>query len=202
MGRRQVGELQPSELVVTILISNLASRPMEDRSLPLSIGILPIITLVCLEVFMSYVLKNSPKMRKHICGSPQVIIRNGKIDQKVMKELRFSVDDLMEELRINSIFDFTEVDCAIVETTGELSVFKKYKYQEVQNGDIGNKEDPTSCPSFIVVNNGKINSDGLKMCEKNEKFINKQLKKSKTDIQNVLVMMCDKNGKYTLVEKE
>lgn len=202
MGRRQVGELQPSELVVTILISNLASRPMEDRSLPLSIGILPIITLVCLEVFMSYALKNSPKFRKHICGSPQVIIRNGKIDQKVMKELRFSVDDLMEELRINSIFDFTEVDCAIVETTGELSVFKKYKYQEVQNGDLGNCEDKTSCPAFVVVNNGCLNNEGIKMCEKDKQFINKKLKKEKIELTNVLVMLCDKTGKYTIVEKE
>ncbi|MBQ7799983.1 MAG: DUF421 domain-containing protein [Oscillospiraceae bacterium] len=123
MGRRQVGELQPSELVVTMLISNLASQPMEDRSLPLTIGIIPIITLVCLEVFTSYILKNSPFLRKTICGSPQVIIRDGKIDQKVMKELRFSVDDLVEELRLNNVFDFSEVDCAIVETTGELSVF-------------------------------------------------------------------------------
>ncbi len=202
MGRRQVGELQPSELVVTMLISNLASQPMEDRSLPLTIGIIPIITLVCLEVFTSYLLKNSPFLRKTICGSPQVIIRDGKIDQKVMKELRFSVDDLVEELRLNNVFDFTEVDCAIVETTGELSVFKKYKYQEVQNGDIGKNEDKTSVPSFIVVNNGKFNRDGLNYSGKNEKFISKVLKKNKTEIKNVLVMICDKNGKFTIVEKE
>ncbi len=202
MGRRQVGELQPSELVVTMLISNLASQPMEDRSLPLTIGIIPIITLVCLEVFTSYILKNSPFLRKTICGSPQVIIRDGKIDQKVMKELRFSVDDLVEELRLNNVFDFTEVDCAIVETTGELSVFKKYKYQEVQNGDIGKTEDKTSVPSFIVVNNGKFNRDGLSYSGKTEKFIIKALKKNKTDIKKVLVMICDKNGKFTIVEKE
>jgi len=202
MGRRQVGELQPSELVVTILISNLASRPMEDRSLPLSIGIIPIITLVCLEVFMSYVLKNSPTLRKHICGSPQIIIHDGKIDQKVMKELRFSVDDLMEELRLNNVFDFTEVDCAIVETTGELSVFKKYEFQEVQNRDMGRTSDPTSCPSYIVINNGTFNSSGIALCGKDEKFFYKQLKKKKTDIKKVLVMICDKNGKYTIVEKE
>ena len=202
MGRRQVGELQPSELVVTMLISNLASQPMEDRSLPLTIGVIPIITLVCLEVFTSYVLKNSPFLRKTICGSPQVIIRDGKIDQKVMKELRFSVDDLVEELRLNNVFDFSEVDCAIVETTGELSVFKKYKYQEVQNGDIGKNEDKTSVPSFIVVNNGKFNEDGLRYCGKNKNFISKSLKKNKTDIKKVLVMICDKNGKFTIVEKE
>ena len=202
MGRRQVGELQPSELVVTMLISNLASQPMEDRSLPLTIGIIPIITLVCLEVFTSYLLKNSPFLRKTICGSPQVIIRDGKIDQKVMKELRFSVDDLVEELRLNDVFDFTEVDCAIVETTGELSVFKKYKYQEVQNGDIGKTEDKTSVPSFIVVNNGKFNRDGLNYSGKTEKFIIKALNKNKTDIKKVLVMICDKNGKFTIVEKE
>jgi len=119
-----------------------------------------------------------------------------------MKELRFSVDDLMEELRINNVFDFTEVDCAIVETTGELSVFKKFQYQEVQNSALGKMGDNTSCPSFVVVNNGCINHEGLKMCEKNEHFIGKQLKKKKVDIKKVLVMLCDKNGKFTLVEKE
>lgn len=202
MGRRQVGELQPSELVVTMLISNLAAFPMEDRSLPLIAGIIPVIALVCFEVFTSYILKNSPFLRKKICGSPQVIISNGNIDQKVMKELRFSVDDLVEELRLNNVFDFTEVDCAIVETTGELSVYKKFEYQEVTNKDLGKTKSKSSCPSFIVVNNGTFNEDGLLLCGKDKSFILKKLAEHKTGIKKVLVMICDKNGKYTIVEKE
>lgn len=202
MGRRQVGELQPSELVVTMLISNLASQPMEDRSLPLSIGIIPIIALVCFEVFTSYALKNSPFLRKHICGSPQIIIKDGKIDQKVMKELRFSVDDLVEALRLCDVFDFTEVDCAIVETTGQMSVFKKYRFQEVQNQDIGNLSSKDCCPSFIVINDGTYNEDGITNCGKDKKFITKQLRNRRIELKNVLVMICDKNGRFTIIEKE
>ncbi|MEE1279628.1 MAG: DUF421 domain-containing protein [Oscillospiraceae bacterium] len=202
MGRRQVGELQPSELVITMLISNLATMPMEDRALPFFSGLIPIIVLVCFEVFTSYLLKDSPILRKYICGSPQVIIKDGKIDQQVMKKLRFSVDDLIEELRINNIFDFSEVDCAIAETTGQLSVFKKYQFQEVENRNIGNMSDKTSCPSFIVVCDGKINHEGIKLCDRDERFIEKTLKQKGIDMKKVLVMICDKNGKYSIVEKE
>ena len=202
MGRRQVGELQPSELVITMLISNLATLPMEDRSSPFLIGLISIIVLVSLEVFTSYLLKDSPLLRKIICGSPQVVIRDGKIDQKVMKKLRFSIDDLIEELRANNVFDFTEVDCAIAETTGQLSVFKKYEFQEVANRDMGKTYNKTSCPSFVIVCDGKVNLQGLEHCNKDERFIEKKLKYEKIDIKKVLVMICDKNGKYSIVEKE
>ncbi len=202
MGRRQVGELQPSELVITMLISNLAALPMEDRAMPLFTGLVPIIVLVSFEVFTSYILKDSPFLRKYICGSPQVIIRDGKIDQKVMKKLRFSIDDLVEELRLNNVFDFSEVDCAIAETTGQLSVFKKYEFQEVQNRDIGKLSDKTSCPTFIVICDGKLDHNGMDLCGKDERFIEKALKKNGTDMKKVLVMICDKNGKHTIVEKE
>ena len=202
MGRRQVGELQPSELVITMLISNLATMSMEDRSAPFLTGLIAIVVLVCSEVFMSYLLKDSPFLRKVICGSPQVIIKDGKIDQKVMKKLRFSIDDLIEELRSNDVFDFTEVDCAIAETTGQLSVFKKYEYQEVVNQDIGNFTDKTSCPSFVVVCDGTLNHDGLENCGKDVQFIEKMLNAEKVNLKKVLVMICDKNGKYSIVEKE
>ena len=202
MGRRQVGELQPSELVITMLISNLAALPMENRETPLITAILPVLALVCFEVFMSYAMKNSAILRKTVCGSPKVIIRNGKIDQKVMKELRFSVDDLMEALRMNNIFDFNEVDCAIAETTGQLSIFKKYEYQEVQNGDLGKKQNKDSCPTFVVINDGTIDYYGMSLCNLDLNFIEKILAKRELELKKVLIMLCDKNKKYTIVEKE
>jgi len=202
MGRRQVGELQPSELVITLLISNLASLPIEDKGLPLITGIIPIITLVCFEVFTSFILRDSVSLRNKVYGKPQLIIKDGKIDQKVMRELRFSVDDLMEELRQNDIFDFSEVECAIAETSGKLSIFKKYQFQNVENKDIGKKQDNSCCPTFVVIQDGQISSEGLIACEKTSKFIEKTLKKEKKLLKNVFVMLCDKNGKYTLVEKE
>lgn len=202
MGRRQVGELQPSELVITLLISNLASLPIEDKGLPLITGVIPIIALVCFEVFTSFILRDSVFLRNKIYGKPQLIIHDGKIDQKVMRELRFSIDDLMEELRQNDIFDFSEVECAIAETSGKLSVFKKYRFQNVQNADIGKFKNKTSCPAFVVIQDGQISREGLFACGKSNSFLNETLKKEDVTLKNVFVMICDKNGKYTIVEKE
>lgn len=202
MGRRQVGELQPSELVITMMISNLAVLPIEDKGLPIIAGIIPILTLVSYEIFTSYLLKDSVFWRKTICGSPQVIIINGKINQNTMKKLRFSIDDLLEALRINGIFDFSEVECAIAETNGQLSIYKKFQFQEVENIDLEIKDSPSNSLPFVVINDGVIINENLTYCKKDTGFIKKTLKKEKTELKKVLVMICDKNGKYTLVEKE
>lgn len=201
MGRRQVGELQPSELAITMLISNLAALPMEDRALPLITGLIPILALVCFEIFTSYMIKSSSFLRRQICGSPLVIIKDGQIDQKVLKKLRFSVEDLIEALRRKDVFDFSQVDCAVAETTGELSVFKKYPYQEVQNQDLFSQKEDAGAP-YIVVAEGKISQSGLRLCEKNEKFIHQALIENACHLKDVLVMLCDRSGKYTLVKKE
>jgi len=120
MGKRQLGELQPSELVITILISNIATLPLEDPDIPLFIGILPILTLVCYEVIMSWITLRSLRMRRMISGRPKIIIRNGQIEQATLQDLRLSVDDLMTALRSNQIFDPAQVQFAIMETTGTM----------------------------------------------------------------------------------
>src|SRR5699024_4709883 len=118
MGKRQLGELQPSELVATILVSNIATLPIEDTNIPLLAGIVPILTLVSFEVILSSITLKSRMARKIVSGNPVIVIRDGRIDQKQMRSIRFSIDDLMEELRTNSIFDIRDVAFAIVETTG------------------------------------------------------------------------------------
>ena len=125
MGKRQLGELQPSELVITILVSNIATLPLEDVDIPLIVGVTPILALVCFEVVISWLNLISPKLRKVISGSPKVIISNGRIDRETMRELRFSVDDLTMALRSQGMFDLSEVQFAVVETTGSVSVMKK-----------------------------------------------------------------------------
>ena len=125
MGKRQIGELQPSELVITILVSNIATLPIEDINLPILTGIIPIVSLVCFDVIMSSVTLKFKKVRRIVSGNPRIIVINGKIDQVAMKQLRYSLDDLMESLREQGIFDITEVQYAIVETTGKISVLQK-----------------------------------------------------------------------------
>ena len=121
MGKRQLGELQPSELVITILISNIATLPLEDTSIPLILGILPILTLVCFEVVISWVTLKSLRMRRIISGRPKIIVRNGQIEQATMRDLRLSVDDLMTALRQQQVFDISQVQFAVMETTGTVS---------------------------------------------------------------------------------
>ena len=131
MGKRQIGQLQPSELVVTILVSNIATMAIEDNNVPLVSGIIPILTLVSFDVIISALTLRYKKMRRLVSGTPRVIIRDGKIDQQQLKELRFTIDDMREELRGKDIFDIRDVAFAIVETTGTLSVYPKFQAQPV-----------------------------------------------------------------------
>ena len=137
MGKRQLGELQPSELVTTILISNIATLPIENTNVPLLSGAVPILTLMCFEVILSYLGMKNRRFRTILSGTPRIIIRQGKIDHQELENLRYSVDDLMEQLRVNSIFDIQQVEMAVVETTGQLSVCKKAETVPLTASDLG-----------------------------------------------------------------
>ncbi|MBR5504841.1 MAG: DUF421 domain-containing protein [Clostridia bacterium] len=130
MGKRQIGELQPSELVVAIMISDLATVPMSESAIPLLYGIVPIFTLVFSETLLSYLCMKSSKVRLAVTGRPTYIIRNGVIDQKEMRKARYSISDLMEELRMLDIFDISKVSCALLETNGKISVVTKENESE------------------------------------------------------------------------
>ena len=125
MGKRQISELQPSELVVTLLISDIASIPMQNTAQPLVSGIIPMFILVACELLISFIMVKSSKFRRLVCGRPIVVIENGKINQSEMKRLRMTTEDLSEQLRQADVFDLDEVDFAIVETNGNMSVLKK-----------------------------------------------------------------------------
>lgn len=123
MGKRQIGELQPSELVVAILISDLASVPMQDTAIPLTDGVIPIVMLVACEVTLSALTLSSTRLRRLFSGKPSILIQNGQINQAEMRRLRFTVDDLMEELRLCGYKSVTDIAVAVLETNGKLSVF-------------------------------------------------------------------------------
>lgn len=130
MGKRQIGELQPSELVVAIMISDLATVPMSESAIPLLYGIVPIFTLVFSETLLSYLCMKSSKVRLAVTGRPTYIIRGGVIDQKEMRKARYSISDLMEELRMLDVFDISKVSCALLETNGKISVVTKENENE------------------------------------------------------------------------
>ena len=150
MGKRQIGELQPSELAITILISNIATLPVEDLSIPLVTGLLPVLTLVCLDVLMSWVTMKSKRLRSVISGEPVVIVSDGKVDQQKLFNLRFTTDDLMEAVRSQGIFDIEQVQFAVVETTGKVSVYPKFKNRPVTNEDMNIKNSSPDPPAVVV----------------------------------------------------
>lgn len=201
MGKHQIGELQPSELAVTILISNIATLPVEDMTMPLFTGIIPIITLACLDVIMSWLGIRSKRLRNLTCGKPVVIISNGIIDRKKMEEIRFTPDDLMEALHSKDIFDISEVQFAVVETTGAVSVYQKQEYRTPTNSDlkiIGRSIDPPG----IVIDDGRIIEETLSGMGKNYEYLEKLLIKEKTKLSDVFILTLDSGGNYYLVKKD
>ena len=138
-GKRQLGELQASELVTALLVSNIAAIPIENTEKSLIIGIIPIVMIACLEVLLSFICLKSTVARGIITGKARAIIKNGQIDQHQMKQLRLSIDDLTEQLRSNGYFNLDEILYAIVETNGKLSIYPKFDNRPVTNKDMENK---------------------------------------------------------------
>lgn len=201
MGKRQLGELQPSELVITILISNIATLSLEDREIPLLHGILPILVLVCFEVLISFLSLKSLRIRKWISGSPQIIIRDGVIDQNMLHELRFTIDDLMTSLRTNGIFDVNEVQFAIVETNGTVSFNLKSAYQPAQRGDVSaaeNSEDPPQ----IVISDGQLREAALSSIGFDRAWLDNVLQRNAVRLGEVFLMTADKAQRIRIIRRE
>ncbi|MDE5582095.1 MAG: DUF421 domain-containing protein [Ruminococcus sp.] len=200
MGKRQLGELQPSELVITILISNIATLPLEDTDIPLSLGITPILALVCFEVIVSWLNLVFPKFRKMISGSPKIIIKNGKTDPDTLRELRFSVDDLMMSLREKDVFNIEDVQFAIVETTGNVSVMKK------QTADMPDREDfqikvKNADPPQVIVSDGKILPNSLRSMGVADGTVEKILREINLKLNDVFIITVDTKGHFFIVDK-
>lgn len=201
MGKRQLGELQPSELVVTILISNIAAIPVEDSSVPMIMGIVPILTLVCIDVIMSGIMLKSSKIRKLMIGSPRIIVSDGKVLQNEMKRLRYTVDDLTEAMREQSIFDITQIHYAIVETTGKINFMLKKDYQPAEKQDVqagGSTQNPPS----VIIRDGIVDKEQLTLLDLGEDWLKKILRENNLTEKRVFIMTADNGGKYTIIERE
>ncbi|MCR5717673.1 MAG: DUF421 domain-containing protein [Oscillospiraceae bacterium] len=200
MGKRQLGELQPSELVITILVSNIATLSLEDEEIPLLHGILPILALVCFEVLVSWASLKSVKFRRLVSGSPKIIIEDGIIDQKQLHELRFSVDDLMTSLRMNGVFDLSDVQFAIVETTGSVSVCLKPARQPAERGDVGAAEE--TIPPHLIVADGQLRRQALNAAGLTPEWVQNILRKQGLALRDVFLMTADRSAKYVLIRNE
>ncbi|MBO5266946.1 MAG: DUF421 domain-containing protein [Ruminiclostridium sp.] len=188
MGKKQLGELQPSELVTTMLISNIATLSLEEPSMPMILGVVPILMIVCIDVLMSGIMLKSVRFRKLVTGSPRVIISDGVIDQKELKNLRYTIDDVLESMRDSDIFDINEVRYAIVETTGKINFFKKNE---------GNSDPPS-----LIIKDGMLISEGLKKAGLGEKWLKGVLERKNTEQSKVFLLTASGDGSYTMILKE
>ena len=202
MGKRQLGELQPSEFVIAILISNIATLSIEDTDIPLTGAVVPIITLMSAEVILSFITLKSGKAQTIVTGNPVAIIRNGNIDQKSMRELRFSIEDLMSQLRINGVFDIEDVSFAIVETNGQLTVYLKPEAQPLTPKTASDPKSSKSIPPLVLISDGVLCSKALTDCNLTKKWLEGVLKKENLSEKEVFLMTCDPCAKYHIVKKE
>lgn len=200
MGKRQIGELQPSELVVTLLLSEIIAMPMENNDIPLISTIIPVMILVTLEIITSAISMKSLKFRFLVQGHPIIIIRNGVLQQKEMKKLRLTIDDILESLRQKDIFDISLVAYGIIETNGKMSVMLKPDYETVINKDAGIKPEDSGIPC-VVITDGQIERSSFGDCNMTDEKLKKIIKKQNIDVGNTLLMTLDKSGKSVVIEK-
>lgn len=193
MGKKNLGEFQPGDLVSTIIISNLTSIMIEEPDLPIINSIFPILLIMSFEVFLSIVVKKSVKLSDIIQGKSMILVENGVINQKTMKNLRLSVDDLLEAMRAKEIFYLEDVALAIVETTGAVNFCKR--------NDSFDKE-KTAIPALPVISDGVVLNENLNILGVNMSSIDKPLKKAKLNIEDVFLMTLDSNGKHNITVKE
>lgn len=202
MGKRQLGELQPSELVTTILISNIAALPIEDTNIPMILGAVPILALVMFEFVVSELSLKSRKVRKFFSGNPVVVIKDGVINQKQLKKLRFSVDDLMEALRGNGVFDISEVNYAIVETTGQVSVLQKFSAQTVTAAMLSLTGEEKK-PPLVVISDGEVIESALPIYGFSADWLERKLKARNLEARDIFLMTIDQDGNdYVVLKNE
>ncbi len=200
MGKRQIGDMQPNELVITLLISEIAAIPLQDTEQPMAIGIVAIFVLVFLEIIISVLSLKSFYVRKILNGKSVVVIKNGVIDQKAMQNLRMTVIDLIEQLRAQDVFNIEDVAFAVLEVNGGLSVLLKKDAQpvSVKDAELKLPDDPLPLP---VISDGKIIYDTLNALGVTPQKLHKILKPKHIAPKDVFLMMLDRDGNYNIVKK-
>lgn len=201
MGKRQIGQLQPGELVITILISEVAVIPMEDNDLPMAHSIISVLLLAAFEIIMSAVSVKSTKVRQLLQGNSVIIIRDGILDQKQLKRLRYTVDDLLEALRQKGVFDIADVQYAIAETDGSLSVLLKPEKRGVTIEDADLTPSDDSFKSILVAD-GEIITTELPQCGLTEQELKSKLSERGIAFKKIFLLSVDKNGNMNIIEKE
>ncbi|MEZ0535767.1 DUF421 domain-containing protein [Caldicellulosiruptoraceae bacterium PP1] len=201
MGKRQMGELQPFELVITIMISELASVPMQNTGVPLINGIIPILTLLFAQAIITYSSLKSNLVKKMVCGSPTILIEKGRILEQELRKTMYGINDLLEQLRIKGYFNIHDIEYAILETDGDVSVIPKSQKRPVVPSDMNIPTKYEGLPINIIID-GKINKDALTRENIEIEWIKKELsKRGIDDIKKVFFASIDSEGNLFVQKK-
>lgn len=176
MGKRQVAQMQPFELVIAIMIADLAATPMENTGIPLLNGVIPIITLLSAQVIVSYISIKSETFREILCGKPSILINRGKVVQSELRRLRINMNDLLEQLRGKDYPNLSDVEFAILETNGVISIIPKPEKRNVTTQDLKIKVEQENLPITLIVD-GNLLYPNLQKTGRDEKWLHKELKK-------------------------
>jgi uncharacterized membrane protein YcaP (DUF421 family) len=198
MGKRQIGQLQPFELAVAIMVSELAAVPMQNTGIPLINGIIPILTLLAAQIFLSFLSIKSIVARKIICGKPDILIYKGKIMEENLRNEMYTVNDLMEQLRINNCPNLGDIEQAVLETNGQLSIMLKAQKRPIQPEDMGIDVEKETAP-IILITDGRFIKEGSRFSGLSQSDILKELKKKGIhSVKDVFYGGLDSKKKFVL----
>ena len=201
MGKREIGQLQPFELAISIMIADLASIPMTEIGIPIFNGIIPILGLLVMHLIISVINLKSLKARKIICGKPSILIYRGKIDEKALKKERFTINELEERLRGNNVVNLGDVEYAILETSGQVTVIQKPEKRNTIPEDFNITPEYEGIPYDLVVD-GKVMNKNLRLVGKNYNWLKKQVEKFGIKPEEALVVTIDGKGQIFCQKKE
>ena len=201
MGKREIGQLQPFELAISIMIADLASIPMTEIGIPIFNGIVPILGLLVIHLIISLINLKSLKAREIICGKPSILIYRGKINEKELKKERFTINELEERLRGNNVVNLGDVEYAILETSGQVTVIQKPEKRNTIPEDFNIVPEYEGIPYDLVVD-GKVMNKNLKAIGKNYNWLKKQVEKFDIKPEEALVVTIDGKGQIFCQKKE
>lgn len=201
MGKRQVGQMEPSEFVVTMLVANLAAIPMQDGAIPLFSGLVPILTVLAVELVIAWLSVGSVGIRKLFCGKPVILVENGRIMEENLRAVRMTLDELTGHLRQKDVLSFTQVQYAILETNGELSVFPYPAQMPATAADAGIKVQPQSLP-VTLIEDGTVSRENLRLVGRDEAWLQGVLSRYEAAAEETLLLTVDGQDKVEFQKKE
>ena len=201
LGKRQLGQLEPSEVAVTMLIADLASFPMQETGISILSGIVPILAVLGMEVVLSFLSMRNIKIRKMLCGKPVILMENGRFLQENMRKNRVTLDELISQLRQNNVIDPSVVQYAILETGGNLSVFVRGEERPATAKEAGITPQPDSLP-VTIISDGRILEENLHRAGKDTRWLQKILSKEKLTPQETFLLTVDSDNKISVFPKE